>query len=79
MKLFIDLKDFNKKKSGSVLDAKHLPKGLLEFWINLNSPYHKKFNFILYFSSNWRIALAILTTSNINLLNTFHLIVDYNE
>ena len=83
--MFIDIRDIREiKNSGRILGAKHVPRGMLEFWIDPNSPYHKKFfnenfNFIFYCASDWRSALATLSANNIGLLNTSHLIGGYNR
>ena len=83
--MFVDIRDIREiKKSGRILGAKHVPRGMLEFWIDPNSPYHKKFfnenfNFIFYCAADWRSALATLAANNIGLLNTFHLIGGYNR
>ena len=85
LNMFIDIRDIREiKKNGRILGAKHVPRGMLEFWIDPNSPYHKKFfsenfNFIFYCASDWRSALATLAANNIGLLNTSHLIGGYNR
>ena len=85
MNMFIDIRDIREiKKSGRILGAKHVPRGMLEFWIDPDSPYHKKFfnenfNFIFYCASDWRSALATLAANNIGLLNTSHLIGGYDR
>ena len=84
MNMFIDIRDIREiKRSGRILGAKHVPRGMLEFWIDPNSPYHKKFfnenlNFIFYCASDWRSALATLAANNIGLLHTSYLIGGYN-
>ena len=41
--IFIDLRDFRElKKIGKINNAFSCPRGMLEFWIDPNSPYHKK-------------------------------------
>ena len=83
--LFIDLRDIREiSKSGRILGAKHVPRGMLEFWIDPNSPYHKTFfnddvRFIFYCASDWRSALATQTANNIGLLNTAHLLGGFNK
>ena len=83
--LFIDIRDIREiQKSGRILGAKHVPRGMLEFWIDPKSPYHKEiFNenlhFIFYCASGWRSALATQTANNIGLLNTSHLLGGYNK
>ena len=38
----IDVRDIRELwKDGTVENAKHIPRGMLEFWIDPNSPYHK--------------------------------------
>ena len=51
---------------------------MLEFWIDPESPYHKKKldlskTFILYCASAWRSALAAKTLLEMGLENVFHL------
>ena len=42
--LFIDVRDIREiQKSGRILGAKHVPRCMLEFWIDPKSPYHKTF------------------------------------
>ena len=83
--LFIDIRDIREiQKSGRILGAKHVPRCMLEFWIDPKSPYHKTFfnddlRFIFYCASDWRSALATQTANNIGLLNTAHLLGGYNK
>ena len=83
--LFIDVRDIREiQKTGRILRAKHVPRGMLEFWIDPESPYHKKFfndnyHFIFYCASDWRSALATLSANEIGLLNTSHLVGGFNK
>ena len=83
--LFIDIRDIREiQKSGRILGAKHVPRGMLEFWIDPSSPYHKEFfnddlNFIFYCASDWRSALATETANKIGLLNASHLVGGFNN
>ena len=83
--LFIDVRDIREiQKSGRILGAKHVPRGMLEFWIDPSSPYHKEFfnddlNFIFYCASDWRSALATKTANKIGLLNASHLVGGFNK
>ena len=69
--LFIDVRDIREiKKTGRILGAKHVPRCMLEFWIDPESPYHKVFfndnyHFVFYSASEWRSALATLTANEI--------------
>ena len=83
--LFIDVRDIREiQKYGRILGAKHVPRCMLEFWIDPKSPYHKKFfngnyHFIFYCASDWRSALATLSANEIGLLNTSHLVGGFNK
>ena len=83
--LFIDIRDIREiQKFGRILGAKHVPRCMLEFWIDPESPYHKKFFnddilFIFYCASDWRSALATQTANDIGLLNTAHLSGGFNK
>ena len=83
--LFIDVRDIREiQKSGRIFGAKHVPRCMLEFWIDPESPYHKKFfndnyHFIFYCASDWRSALATLSAMKIGLLNTSHLVGGFNK
>ena len=62
--VLIDIRDIRElKKTGKILGAKHMPRGMLEFWLDPESPYYKKEitpekTKVLYCASNWRSALA---------------------
>ena len=83
--LFIDVRDIREiQKSGRILGAKHVPRCMLEFWIDPESPYHKKifndnYHFIFYCASDWRSALATFSANEIGLLNTSHLVGGFNK
>ena len=83
--LFIDVRDIREiQKYGRILGAKHVPRCMLEFWIDPESPYHKKFfnddyHFIFYCASDWRSALATVSANEIGLLNTSHLVGGFNK
>ena len=83
--LFVDVRDVREiQKSGRILGAKHVPRCMLEFWIDPESPYHKKFfndnyHFIFYCASGWRSALATLAANEIGLLNTYNLDGGFNK
>ena len=49
--LFIDVRDIREiKKCGRIFGAKHVPRCMLEFWIDPESPYHKQFLMIIIIS-----------------------------
>ena len=61
---FVDIRDVREvKREGKVSGALHAPRGMLEFWIDPESPYHRDVfatgnKFVLYCASGWRSALA---------------------
>ena len=64
---FIDIRDIRElKRDGRIPGALHAPRGMLEFWLDPASPYHKpEFimdkKLILFCASAWRSALAVKT------------------
>ena len=62
--LFVDLRDVRElEREGVIPGAFHCPRGMLEFWIDPDSPYHKDVfasgkEFVFYCNGAWRSALA---------------------
>ena len=62
--VFVDLRDVRElEREGMIPDAVHCPRGMLEFWIDPDSPYFKEVfgsgkSFIFYCNGAWRSALA---------------------
>ena len=62
--VFVDLRDVRElKREGGLPGAFHCPRGLLEFWIDPESPYHHNVfaepkEFIFFCNLGWRSALA---------------------
>ena len=62
--VFVDLRDVRElDREGMIPGAFHCPRGMLEFWIDPASPYHKAIfasgkEFIFYCNGAWRSALA---------------------
>ena len=62
--LLVDLRDIRElKREGKMPGAFHVPRGMLEFWIDPESPYYKPVfesasQVILYCNKGWRSALA---------------------
>ena len=72
---FIDIRDIRElKREGSIPGALHAPRGMLEFWLDPASPYHKpEFNtnkkLILFCAGAWRSALAVKTLQDMGFEN----------
>lgn len=63
---------------GRINGAKHCPRGMLEFWIDPESPYHKDYfssgrSFIFYCASGWRSALATKIAQEMGLPSVKHI------
>ena len=77
--LFIDLRDIRElEKTGKISKAKHVPRGMLEFWIDPESPYFKPYfsdnhKYVFYCASGWRSALSTLTVKQMGLKNVSHI------
>ncbi len=62
--VFVDLRDVRElEREGMIPGAFHCPRGMLEFWIDPESPYHKDVfasgkEFVFYCNLGWRSALA---------------------
>jgi rhodanese-related sulfurtransferase len=76
--ILIDIRDIRElKKSGKIKGARHMPRGMLEFWLDPESPYYKKDitpdkTKILYCASNWRSALATKAVQEMGFDNVCH-------
>ena len=77
--VFVDLRDIREvAKTGRIAGARHVPRGMLEFWIDPESPYHKPFfgednSFVFYCAGAWRSALAAKTADDMGLAPVAHL------
>jgi rhodanese-related sulfurtransferase len=60
----VDIRDVRElERDGMIPGAKSAPRGMLEFWIDSQSPYHKPYFaedklFVFYCASGWRSLLA---------------------
>ncbi|MCF6234156.1 MAG: rhodanese-like domain-containing protein [Rhodobacteraceae bacterium] len=83
--LFVDLRDIREiQRSGMLPGAFSCPRGMLEFWIDPQSPYHKDvFNqdkiYVFYCASAWRSALAAQTAMEMGLGPVMHLEGGFTE
>jgi rhodanese-related sulfurtransferase len=77
--VFIDLRDIRELyRAGKIPGAVHAPRGMLEFWVDPESPYHKEIfaqdkTFIFYCQSGWRSALATQTVQKMGLTRACHI------
>ena len=65
--VIVDIRDIRERqKLGFIPDSYHAPRGMLEFWVDPQSPYFKEIfsqdkRFILHCASGWRSALSAAT------------------
>ncbi len=77
--VFVDLRDPRElEREGKIPGAFHCPRGMLEFWVDPDSPYHKDVfssgkRFVFYCASAWRSALSTKTVQDMGLPNVAHL------
>lgn len=77
--LFVDLRDpREREREGVIPGAFSCPRGMLEFWIDPESPYHKaEFasgkRFVFFCAGGWRSALATATAKEMGLDNVCHI------
>jgi rhodanese-related sulfurtransferase len=71
--VFVDLRDVRElEREGTIPGAFHCPRGMLEFWIDPESPYYRDVfgsgkEFVFYCSAGWRSALAADTAQQMGL------------
>jgi rhodanese-related sulfurtransferase len=76
---FVDLRDIRElKQEGKIPGTYHMPRGMLEFWIDPESPYFKNVfseenKFVFYCKSGWRSALATQTAQRMGLQSVCHI------
>jgi rhodanese-related sulfurtransferase len=77
--VLIDLRDIRElQREGLLRDAVHAPRGMLEFWIDPDSPYARPIfqedkRFVFYCRSDWRSSLAAAVAVRLGLQRVSHL------
>ena len=76
--VFVDIRDVRElEREGMIPGAFHAPRGMLEFWVDPESPYYKDIfgsgkEFVLYCGSAWRSSLAAATLLDMGLNTVCH-------
>ena len=65
--VIVDIRDIReRKRTGHIPGSIHAPRGMIEFWIDPDSPYYKDVfgqdkRYIFHCASGWRSALTVAT------------------
>ncbi|MFW2542147.1 rhodanese-like domain-containing protein [Primorskyibacter sp. 2E107] len=64
--IIVDIRDVRERqKSGFIPGSVHAPRGMIEFWVDPDSPYHKPVfdqpgkSYLFHCASGWRSALTV--------------------
>ena len=64
----VDIRDVRERqRAGYIPDSFHAPRGMIEFWVDPDSPYHKDIfaqegkKYVFHCASGWRSALTVAT------------------
>ncbi len=77
--LIVDLRDIRERaREGFIPGAYHAPRGMIEFWVDPESPYYKEIfgsgrEFIFHCASGWRSALATKAVQDMGLAPVSHI------
>ena len=78
--VLVDIRDIRElERLGRVPDAVHAPRGMLEFWVDPESPYHREVfaqqgkTYIFFCAAAWRSALATRDMQNMGLAPVAHI------
>jgi len=76
---FVDIRDVRElEREGMIPGAFNAPRGMLEFWVDPESPYYKDVfhegkTYVLYCKSSWRSALATAALEDMGLTPVCHI------
>ncbi len=79
--LLVDIRDIRELQTpeGTPVGSTHAPRGMLEFWVDPASPYHKPLwadeskEFVLFCGLGWRSALTAKTLQDMGMTNVAHI------
>jgi rhodanese-related sulfurtransferase len=79
--VLVDIRDIRELQTpeGTPVGSTHAPRGMLEFWVDPASPYHKPLwadeskEFVLFCGLGWRSALTAKTLQDMGLTNIAHI------
>ncbi len=78
--ILVDIRDIRElHREGRVPEAVHAPRGMLEFWVDPESPYHRDVfaqgekTYIFFCAAAWRSALATKAMQDMGMENVAHI------
>ena len=78
--VLVDIRDIRElAREGRVPEAVHAPRGMLEFWVDPESPYHRDVfaqgdkTYIFFCAAAWRSALATKAMQDMGMENVAHI------
>ncbi len=77
--VFVDVRDVRELwREGTIPGAVHVPRGMLEFWVDPDSPYAKDVfqsgkRFVFFCNMSWRSALATKAVQDMGLAPVCHI------
>jgi len=77
--VLVDVRDVRElEREGVIEGAVHAPRGMLEFWFDPTSPYHREVfsqdkEFVLFCAAGWRSALAARTLMEMGVPRVSHI------
>jgi len=82
----VDIRDVRELQAeGTLPGSYHAPRGMLEFWVDPESPYFKKVfadegrEFVLFCGAGWRSALATKALQDMGMRNVAHIDGGFTE
>jgi rhodanese-related sulfurtransferase len=82
----VDIRDIRElADGGTAVGALHAPRGMLEFWVDPESPYYKPAlgdeakEYVLFCGAGWRSALAAKTLQDMGMRNVAHIDGGFTE
>jgi rhodanese-related sulfurtransferase len=81
---FVDLRDPRElTREGRIPGAFHCPRGMLEFWLDPESPYAREefqsgARFVFFCAAGWRSALATKTAQDMGLEKVSHIVSGFS-
>jgi rhodanese-related sulfurtransferase len=68
--VIVDIRDIRERQKGHIPNSIHCPRGMVEFWIDPDSPYFREVfaqpkKFVFHCASGWRSALTVATLNDL--------------